>query len=140
MHLFHEQNCAGESIALWRSSDLCSLRFPSGVDAKDNVASLLLVDDASAGASAGASRVPSGPTLAVDVYATCRLSEQPTDPMLLETLRAAGCANLHYPLQGHLRLRVGSAAAAAAPGSPADAEADTDATASRVEADLESEL
>lgn len=104
--IFHESRCAGESIQLWRSSDLCALRFSSGVEAKDNVASLLVVD-ASANPLA-----PSTPSpFAIDVYATCRLAEHPADPMLMETISTSGCVELSYPLQGHLALRIGGGGA-----------------------------
>jgi hypothetical protein len=98
--IFHEPQCAGESIALRRSSDLCDLRYPSGIDAKDNVASVMLTHHGTDESS----------RLAVDVYGTCVLAEQPADPMLIETVTEAGCSDLKeqgLPLQGHLHLRTG---------------------------------
>ena len=89
--LFSEQGCEGESILLTRSSDLCEVSYPSGVPAKDNVASLRL---------AGADR------LAVDVYGTCRLQERPAEPMLMETV-FVGCTDLKFPLQGSVDVRLG---------------------------------
>jgi len=56
---------------------------------KDNVASLLL----------------SGEQVVADVYATCVLAEQPTDPMLIESVPHTGCMDLKFPLQGHIALR-----------------------------------
>jgi hypothetical protein len=104
LFLFHEPKCAGESIALLRSRDLCELTYPSGISAKDNVASVML-----AGPNAGAADHDAA--LAVDVFGTCLLAEQPADPMLIETVTAAGCSDLKLqglPLQGHVHVRLGA--------------------------------
>ena len=61
-----------------------------GASVQDNVASVLV-------ASLGADR-------ALDVFGTCRLAEQPADPMLLETIDVEGCVEMRYPLAGHLHL------------------------------------
>ena len=120
VHLFLNPQCAGESLVLSASADLCGLRYPSGAAAKDNVASVLL--------SSG---------VLMSTYGTCRLSETPVDPMLLQTLREPGCHDLDYPILGsvgvELLLRHDDAdadgARAGAPEGPvaeAEAEAETD--------------
>ena len=91
---FHESGCAGESLALRRSADLCGQRFSSGIDAKDNIASVLLVTHETATAA-----------LELVVYGTCALAERPPNPMLLEIVRAQGCTDLKYPLAGSFELR-----------------------------------
>ena len=93
MHVFHEARCAGESLSLGaQPADVCDLSYPSGESVKDNAASVLLFGDA--GAAGWELRV----------YGTCRLSEQPTNPMLLETVREEGCVDLRYPLFGSVEL------------------------------------
>ena len=93
MHVFHESRCAGESITVGvEPQDLCDLTFPSGESGKDNVASVLMA----------------GAGWQLRVYGTCRLGEQPANPMLLETISDEGCVDLRYPLAGSLELvRVG---------------------------------
>ena len=76
VHAFHEPGCVGESVTLQRSADLCGQRFPSGVDAKDNIASVILVPADGAVAS-----------LELVIYGTCRIAEQPLNPMLLQIVR-----------------------------------------------------
>ena len=94
VYAFHEPGCAGESLALRRSADLCGQRFSSGVDAKDNIASVLLVTHEAATAA-----------LELVIYGTCALAEQPPNPMLLQIVRAQGCTDLKYPLTGSFELR-----------------------------------
>ena len=100
IHVFHEARCVGEFIELRKSSDLCSLFYQSGVSVKDNVASLRLVaDEVSASSSSSSASPPAARRrLAVDVFATCRLAELPTDPMRLETSTRARRAS-----HGHTR-------------------------------------
>lgn len=90
-HLFHEPRCAGESLVLSRPADLCGWRFASGAEAKDNVASVLLAG---------------GGDTELLIFGTCKLQEQPANPMLLETVSAQGCSDLKYPLIGSLEVRV----------------------------------
>lgn len=93
VHVFHEARCAGESLSLGaRPADVCDLSYPSGESVKDNAASVLLFGDA--GAAGWELRV----------YGTCRLAEQPPNPMLLETVRDEGCVDLRYPLFGSVEL------------------------------------
>ncbi|KAL1527454.1 hypothetical protein AB1Y20_016119 [Prymnesium parvum] len=91
-YVFHEPGCAGESLKLTHSMDLCWLRYNSGIDAKDNVASVLLVPE-------------QHPGIEALVYGTCALTELPENPMLLEIIRAEGCTDLKYPICGRLELR-----------------------------------
>ena len=94
VHVFHEPHCSGESVTIGLgAADLCGLKFPSGVAVSDNVASVLIASGGAAG------------RVALDVYGTCRLAEQPANPMLLESVAAEGCSELRYPLTGHLELR-----------------------------------
>ena len=91
VHLFHEQRCAGESLSLSArdgAKDLCGLAYPSGEAGKDNVASAMIV----------------GEGFELRVYGTCRLAEQPQNPMLLETIDDQGCVDLRYPLCGSVEL------------------------------------
>jgi hypothetical protein len=117
VHVFADPGCAGESLTLmarpphkrshsasalsWGAlGDLCGQRYPSGAALKDNVASLLVM---SATASGGAGI---GGGYQLDIFATCRTSEHPRNPMLLQSVRAGtGCVELSAPLAGHLSLR-----------------------------------
>ena len=86
VHIFHEGRCSGESLRLVgnEAKDLCGLTYPSGEEAKDNVASVMIF----------------GEGWELRVYGTCRIAERPADPMLLETLRESGCVDLRYPICG----------------------------------------
>ena len=86
VHIFHENRCSGESLTLVANEarDLCGLRYPSGEEAKDNVASVMIV----------------GQAWELRVYGTCKIADRPADPMLLETLREQGCVDLRYPICG----------------------------------------
>ena len=86
VHIFHEGRCSGESLTLVANEarDLCGLGYPSGEEAKDNVASVMLV----------------GQGWELRVYGTCKIADHPADPMLLETLREQGCVDLRYPICG----------------------------------------
>lgn len=93
VHVFHEARCAGESLLLGaQPADACDRSYPSGEPVKDNAASVLLFGDA--GAAGWELRV----------YGTCRLAEEPANPMLLETVREEGCVDLRYPLFGSVEL------------------------------------
>ena len=48
VHIFHENRCSDESLTLVANEarDLCGLRYPSGEEAKDNVASVMIVGQA----------------------------------------------------------------------------------------------
>ena len=81
-----------------RPADLCELRFPSGRGGEGQRRERALV---------GQAQLLTSPELVV--YGTCRLAEQPTNPMLLEIVRAQGCTDLKYPLIGHLELRSAAA-------------------------------
>ena len=70
----------------------CGLKFSSGQDIRDNVASVMLSATSSSG-------------LVVDVFGTCRFSEDPVDPLFIESLTELGCSDLKFPLQGHVALR-----------------------------------
>lgn len=89
VHAFHESGCSGESITVISEADLCPLFFPSGIPAKDNVASVLL----------------DGLHHELRVFATCRIAERPANEMLLETISQQGCVDLKYPLCANLQLR-----------------------------------
>ena len=86
VHIFHESRCSGESLNLVanEAKDLCGLAYPSGEEAKDNVASVMLF----------------GQGWELRVYGTCRSAERPANPMLLETLGEQGCVDLRYPICG----------------------------------------
>lgn len=86
VHIFHESRCSGESLTLVANEarDLCGLGYPSGEEAKDNVASVMIV----------------GQGWELRVYGTCKIADHPADPMLLETLREQGCVDLRYPICG----------------------------------------
>ena len=89
VHVFHEPRCAGESVTLKGAADLCGRHYPSGEPLKDNVASVLL----------------SGAAVMLDVYGTCKLSEKPANPMLLESVGQQGCTELTAPIAGHVEIR-----------------------------------
>jgi hypothetical protein len=38
------------------------------------------------------------------VWGTCRITDRPLNPMLLETIDAVGCTDLKYPLFGSVQL------------------------------------
>lgn len=86
---FYEAGCSGESILVTGEADLCAMHFPSGIPAKDNVASVLL----------------DGSRHELRVYATCRIEEAPINEMLLETIHEQGCVDLKYPICANLQLR-----------------------------------
>ena len=95
VHLFHEPGCTGESLSLQQGVDLCGLGYSSGISIKDNVASVLLAGDPIEGTE-----------FVLDVYGTCRIADNPADPMLLETIAAPGCTDLKFPIAGNIDMRL----------------------------------